>query len=108
MSRIVHKNWGHEEIIHNGEYCCKRLVYTHPKASSLHCHVKKHETFVVGAGIFVIDNGLGATKRMVAGDWVVLPPRYDHRIRCLKPGFIVEASTHDDPEDCVRLELSEP
>jgi len=28
-------------------------------------------------------------------------------VRCVVPGVIVEASTHDDPDDCIRLVPSE-
>lgn len=110
MAMRIDKAWGHEEIIHNGEYCCKKLVYTHRLASSLHFHKVKHETFVIGAGEFALttratENPVGLVLR--PGDFVVLPPCTPHRIRCLKPGFIVEASTHDDPEDCVRIIPSE-
>jgi mannose-6-phosphate isomerase-like protein (cupin superfamily) len=104
----IEKNWGYEEIIHNGDYCCKLLVYTKPIASSLHYHEKKHETFVVASGFFAMDGGKGHPYQCCKpGDFIVLPPRHQHRIRCLEPGTIVEASTHDDPSDCVRLIPSE-
>lgn len=103
---IVQKAWGREEIIHNYVYCCKKLVYTRPIASSLHSHTRKHETFVVASGVFEVQLPWGV-QRMVAGDSVVLPPGTLHRVRCVEPGTIVEASTHDDPSDCIRLLPSE-
>lgn len=109
MERIE-KSWGYEEIIINGEYCCKKLVYTHPCASSLHFHLHKHETFVVGEGLFHLShtaNAEDAETVLKPGDYVVLNPCRPHRIRCIVPGFIVEASTHDDPDDCVRIIRSE-
>jgi mannose-6-phosphate isomerase-like protein (cupin superfamily) len=109
MNRIE-KAWGYEEIIHNGEYCCKKLVYTKEIASSLHYHEHKHETFVVGTGYFEVEAYVGiATYSMVygPGDFVVLPPGTRHRVICIEPGFLVEASTHDDPADCVRIIPSE-
>lgn len=107
MERIE-KSWGYEEIIHNGTYCCKKLVYTHPSTSSLHYHVEKHECFVVAAGLFKLQSGLVSPaydewRIFGPGDFIVLSPGTPHRLRCIAPGFIVEASTHDDPNDCVRL-----
>lgn len=106
---IVDKSWGREEIIHNGDYCCKLLVYTERKFSSKHYHRKKHETFYVVSGKFVIQIGeIAPCVRILApGDTVVLEPGIVHRLRCLSPGTIVESSTHDDPDDCVRLIPSE-
>jgi mannose-6-phosphate isomerase-like protein (cupin superfamily) len=108
LNRIA-KSWGYEEIIYNGEYCCKLLVYMKPISSSMHFHNNKHETFVVQTGIFSIrHNPLSDDWRVLdEGDYIVLPPRTIHQIRCHSPGEIVEASTHDDPDDCVRLIPSE-
>lgn len=110
----IQKAWGYEEIIHNGEYCCKLLVYTRPIASSLHYHQHKHETFVVAMGRFHVraypGNDVGILETMAIlkpGDHIVLPPGTRHRVTCLEPGTIVEASTHDEPTDCVRLIPSE-
>jgi mannose-6-phosphate isomerase-like protein (cupin superfamily) len=107
--KIIEKSWGHELLIHNGDYCCKELVYLKAITSSMHYHDKKHETFVVRSGMFsvYVENDAREWRTMGAGDWIVIPPKTTHRVRCLKPGVIVEASTHDDPEDCVRLIPSE-
>ena len=102
----IEKSWGHEQIVHNGDYCCKLLVYTRPIASSLHYHPIKHETFFVHSGKFTLEMA-GRTRPLAPGDYVVIPPNTPHRVRCIEPGTIVEASTHDDPQDCVRLEPSE-
>lgn len=109
---VVEKSWGREEIIHNGDYCCKKLVYTKPIASSLHYHRNKHETFVVATGAFEVEcnrPGSIVTYNLTyePGDFIVLPPGIRHRVICIDPGFLVEASTHDDPYDCVRIEPSE-
>lgn len=112
---VIEKSWGYEEIIHNGDYCCKALVYTRPIASSLHYHPKKHETFVVASGMFEIEvhsqpfEGavVGYKRTCMPGTTVKIQPGEAHRVRCLKIGTIIEASTHDDPADCVRLVPSE-
>jgi quercetin dioxygenase-like cupin family protein len=101
------KNWGYELLIHNGGYCMKLLVYEKPIASSLHYHERKHECFYVADGEFEIEVNEHQPYRAKAGYWVVLAPGTLHRIRCIKTGIIVEASSHDDPDDCVRLIPSE-
>jgi mannose-6-phosphate isomerase-like protein (cupin superfamily) len=100
------KTWGHEVLIHNDSYCCKLLVYEKNIASSLHYHEFKHETFVVISGKFLVSR-IGHMMEMLPGDRLVIPPMTPHRVRCLEPGTIVEASSFDDPSDCVRLSLSE-
>ena len=112
----VLKSWGREELIYNEEYCAKLLVYSTPGiASSLHYHSFKKETFIVTSGVFRIELGAldGASYKLLPaeeytpGDSITLPPLTLHRIRCIKPGVIVECSTHDDPDDCTRLIPSE-
>lgn len=103
----IEKSWGYEQVIHNGDYCCKKLVYTKPIASSLHYHNDKHETFTVMNGIFSVTIDEDDSKVMTQGDTVVIPPRTRHRVRCISPGTIIESSTHDYPQDCVRLVPSE-
>jgi mannose-6-phosphate isomerase-like protein (cupin superfamily) len=102
----VSKNWGHEELIYNGAYCFKKLVYEKAIASSLHYHLNKHETFVVQDGEFELEL-VGSTRMLQAMDYVVLPPMTPHRIRCFVQGTILEVSSHDDSSDCVRLIPSE-
>ncbi len=107
-SNIVPKSWGYEEVIFNGPYCVKMLVYTKRGiASSLHYHKKKQETFVITSGEFLIEVNDNPAFRAHQGNYLTLFPGDKHRIRCVQPGVIVEASTHDDPEDCVRLVPSE-
>lgn len=106
-SKRTEKTWGYEELIYNKQYCCKKLVYTAVKASSLHYHEYKHETFVVASGVFRIES-THFNGTMYAGDSLVLPPKTVHRVKCVTPGTIVECSTRDEPNDCVRLEPSDP
>lgn len=103
----VEKTWGFEQIIHNGDYCCKLLVYRRPIASSMHYHPKKHETFYIASGWFEVEIGNNRAEVMGPYQSIVIPPNTPHRVRCTIPGTIVEASTHDDPEDVVRLIPSE-
>lgn len=115
MAVIVQKSWGIEKIIHNSDaegerYCMKLLVYTRECASSLHFHKVKHETFFVAHGVFELEAGTGpdrTVRTLSTGDTVIFSPGTIHRVRCKKVGTIVEASTFDNPADCVRLEASE-
>jgi mannose-6-phosphate isomerase-like protein (cupin superfamily) len=115
---VIKKSWGYEEILYNGSHCMKLLVYEKPIASSLHYHKIKHEVFWVASGDFTIElhnkyfkdlkGHVGSSQRTLKhGDCVVIPPFVEHRVRCVVPGTIVEGSTHDDPEDCVRIIPSE-
>jgi mannose-6-phosphate isomerase-like protein (cupin superfamily) len=103
----IEKSWGHELVVHNEGYCLKLLVYERPIASSYHYHERKHECFFVHSGRFQIEINESVPSTLLPTDRVVIPPRTNHRIRCIEPGIIVEASTFDDPEDCVRLIPSE-
>jgi quercetin dioxygenase-like cupin family protein len=112
MTRIE-KAWGHELIIHADErYTCKHLVYTCPgQASSFHFHRHKHECFTVANGIFELEVGDAHPRMLVRGEYVVLEPGMKHRLRFMHArtgaGLIIEASSFDDPLDCVRLVPSE-
>lgn len=100
------KSWGYEQLLHNGDYCAKLLVYNRTIASSLHYHVTKQETFYIARGCFEVEVG-GLKMDLLPGEYVTIPAGTPHRVRCLELGVIVESSTHDDPNDCVRLVPSE-
>jgi mannose-6-phosphate isomerase-like protein (cupin superfamily) len=111
----VLKMWGREVILHNGAYCAKLLQYDGVRTSSKHYHENKHETFVIVSGDFEIEwypvgvsRAKWAKQILGPGAALVLEPRTVHKVTCLSPegGMIAEASSHDDPEDCVRLEAS--
>ncbi len=106
-TQTIPKSWGFERIIHNSTYCMKLLVYERTIASSLHYHMGKHETFYVASGVFELEVNDNPKVTLRPGMSVSLVQGTRHRLRCLEPGIIVEASSHDDPEDCVRLEPSE-
>lgn len=108
------KIWGREILLTNDKYCCKLLQYDGIRTSSKHYHEHKHETFVIASGTFEIDwymldqPGIKGSGSHGPGACLVFEPRTVHRVKCVSQegGVIVEASSHDDPEDCVRLEPS--
>lgn len=112
-ARRIPKLWGREIILHEGSYCVKILQYDGVRTSSRHYHEKKHETFVVNRGLFEIDwyslddPNIRGEGKFGPGACLVLEPRTVHRVTCLSPeGWIIEASSGEDPTDCVRLEPS--
>jgi quercetin dioxygenase-like cupin family protein len=108
IPNVVKKLWGSEEWIYNGPagYCMKTLMLNPGFQSSLHFHPVKHETFLVVAGECEMEVD-GSVERMVAGQGHIIPPNTKHRFRAVNgPCVVVEASTHHDDADVVRLEES--
>lgn len=107
------KKWGWEEwIVNNDLYCGKRLHFTVLRGStSLHFHVKKHETMYVESGNFnisVIDkHGQLTTHYLAAGDSLVIPQYMPHRITAMSvPAVLIEFSTHHENSDSYRISNS--
>ena len=103
---IVTKGWGWEEIIHNGDgYCGKILSVIGGKFCSRHYHEKKHETFHVIEGKLFVEIGDAIGRIYVQGDTISLPPRTLHRFKSMSPlARFIEFSTEDDPADSIRVE----
>lgn len=114
------KSWGWEEwIVNNDLYCGKRLHFTVVNgATSLHFHMKKHETMYAEKGEFDIvivdpETTIHRTHRLKKGDSIVIAPGTVHRIRCvhLEPqsidgeAVLVEFSTHHEDSDSYRVSL---
>lgn len=107
------KSWGWEEwIVNNDLYCGKRLHFEAVRGqTSLHFHVKKHETMYVESGNFninVVDTTTGTliTHYLAQGDSLVIPPNTPHRICAMSvPSVLVEFSTHHEDSDSYRIEL---
>jgi quercetin dioxygenase-like cupin family protein len=112
---IIHKRWGHEElIVNNGMYCGKLLHFNPHATGSLHYHKRKHETFHVLAGgvqIEVRHDPYGERDGMFyglqEGDTIDLPPGTAHRVTAHDQGAtLVEFSTTHSDDDVVRIEFS--
>ena len=107
--RVVKKGWGHELIwADHTDYCGKNLVFKTGGRSSMHFHLKKDETWYIASGAFdvhYIDTTTAVTKvkRLVAGDTWHNPAGMPHQLVCADAGTVVEASTHDDPNDNYRV-----
>jgi mannose-6-phosphate isomerase-like protein (cupin superfamily) len=112
---IVEKLWGHEKhIVNTPEYCGKILTVNRGYQCSLHYHELKAETFYVLLGRLVVEYyplGDAADPRVVtleSGDSLDLPPGTPHRFwtDSKTSTLFVEFSTHDSPDDSIRLEES--
>lgn len=114
------KSWGWEEwIVNNDLYCGKRLHFTSAYShTSLHFHIRKHETMYVESGIFEITtvdptSALRTRHVLTSGNSIVIEPGMVHRITCMQlesanPGseaVLVEFSTHHEDSDSYRVEL---
>jgi mannose-6-phosphate isomerase-like protein (cupin superfamily) len=105
---VIRKLWGREEIECNTpHYCAKTLVLEPGFRSSLHYHVQKWETFIVKTGECELELN-GSVYVLKPGQSVDLRPFDRHRFRAFheQQCVILEVSTHDEPDDCVRLEPS--
>lgn len=106
------KSWGYEEwIVNNDLYCGKRLHFEVDPGgcTSMHFHMKKHETMYVERGRFkitVIDQGevQPVDHILNQGDSLVIEPGIIHRITNLKRNSVlVEFSTHHEDSDSYRV-----
>lgn len=111
---IIEKGWGREIIFANDirqSYCGKIMEFDRRGAeTSLHFHIRKHETFYVLDGRFEIITHDRATgeKRTIGldeGRALKIMPGMTHKIVCKTGmGRIVEVSSHDSPDDSYRVE----
>lgn len=106
---ITDKGWGREILIENRSFCAKFLNYDKKGAvSSAHIHYHKSEAFCVIFKSFEFhywdQDGNEHTKILNQGDFVNIPSCCPHQLIALEDGAsIFEASSFDDPNDCVRI-----
>ena len=105
--QYVRKIWGTETIfVNEPEYCLKELRIDPGKRCSLHYHNIKKETFIVQSGFIRIER-LGYPDLVLKhGDQLLILPKTPHRFSSVNGATMLEVSTHDDSEDCVRIEPS--
>lgn len=109
------KSWGWEEwIVNNDLYCGKRLHFTTvDRGTSLHFHMRKHETMYVESGAFLITtidpvHATPAYHCLRQGDSIVIEPGTVHRIEACElvedKAVLVEFSTHHEDADSYRVQ----
>jgi mannose-6-phosphate isomerase-like protein (cupin superfamily) len=107
------KSWGYELIrINNKEedYCSKILYIKAGSATSMHYHLKKHETFYVRKGTLHItlinpQTTEHTVETLEEGDCFVIPRGQAHQLSADKdsPVEFDETSTYSDPLDSLRV-----
>lgn len=108
---IVEKKWGREIIFANNDmYCGKLLIYDKAGSKgSMHFHMKKHETFYIQQGEFLIkwiDTTNASVHEVILkqGDTWVNGPGQPHQIESLQNNSIlIEASTTHYNNDSYRV-----
>lgn len=106
---IVEKGWGHEKVIHNSDgYCGKVLCFRKGGKCSYHFHRLKTETFYCVGRVLVrygYGDDLESTKSVVleTGDSFHVPTGLRHQMEALEDSELFEFSTHDLPEDSIRI-----
>ena len=105
---VIQKKWGHERLLHNGDYCMKEMHLRPGFQCSIHRHPFKDETFYVVAGTMLLELGEEPDKLapnlLRRGQHIRVPPSTWHRFSNYadKECIFIEASTYDDPDDCER------
>ena len=108
--KTVDKVWGQEfHVVNNDLFCLKYLVFPKGGKISKHRHLKKTELFTCAIGYFgmeIIKDGVSKKSIFKTGDKILLEPGTWHQLEAFADSIILEVSTHDDPADNERLEMS--
>jgi D-lyxose ketol-isomerase len=105
------KRWGWELTYMNSEDYCMKMLYIRANSyTSMHFHVKKHETLLVTEGELLLKykNKVGIEKEIVIPRnhaWVVCPGFQHQLVAYHGDVCIIEASTKDLTNDSVRVHL---
>lgn len=104
----VDKPWGWELWFANSpDYCAKWIHINPSKQSSMHLHVKKHETLIVVRGILTVEAIVGKKQtsyEVLTGEAFVVAPGFPHQLTAiLGPVDLIEASTQHFESDSVKL-----
>jgi len=102
--RII-KVWGYEEIFHNTDHCCKKLVVNQQHQCSEHFHREKNETFYLVCGLvyFTLDS---LSFYLEQGKSITVRKNQHHKFLALKDSEIIEASTPHSEGDSFRVSTS--
>lgn len=109
---LIPKTWGWERVhINTHHYCMKELWINAGLGSSIHTHIRKHETLMVVSGLLEIElwnKGLAEQKYILGpGHSFVMVPGMIHRLKSIsedEPGtLIIEASTYSEDSDSIRF-----
>lgn len=108
----VNKNWGHEIwMVNNKEenYCGKILYIKEGCSTSMHMHVKKHETFYILSGTLQVDmintaTAAPVTYKVEKGESFTVDRNDPHKLIAFNGDVeFVEISTFHEDADSLRL-----
>ena len=109
----IDKEWGYELIrVNNKEedYCSKILFIEKGKQTSMHYHLKKHETFYVREGMLLITTIDPKTTEhkvtaLLPGECMEIPRGQAHQLSAQDDEDVEfdETSTYSDPLDSLRV-----
>ena len=107
----VKKEWGYELWVANNNRYCGKILHIHKDAaSSMHFHVKKHETFCCISGKVKIEVILpDATRKsfvLEPFESLEMEPGIMHRFIGLEESDLMEVSTTHDDNDSYRVTKS--
>jgi|TARA_E500000178_G_C16985123_1_gene737800 mannose-6-phosphate isomerase-like protein (cupin superfamily) len=113
--KIVPKAWGEEIWIHNDEEYCGKLLRFFKKGNkfSLHYHVKKKESWYVGAGSFTYiwlntEKGIEQSTVIEKGTCITIERGQPHQLIALEDNSeIFEVSTQHFDEDSYRIRIGD-
>ena len=88
-TKIICKVWGHEQIMHNDQsYCAKLLVLNRGCCCSIHFHALKNESFLMESGLMLLEI------------WGKLPKNYGEKhianVRISEPKRYILSSLHGE------------
>jgi mannose-6-phosphate isomerase-like protein (cupin superfamily) len=111
-SKFVEKDWGHEIWMANNReenYCGKILKIYEGYRSSMHYHLKKHETFYILSGELRVDliytkSGNTGYKLLKQGDVMEIQRGQPHQLIAYDGNVeLVETSTFHEDSDSYRV-----
>ena len=110
-AKTIEKGWGREVIFADTEdYCGKLMIFDNVgDKGSMHFHLKKDESWFIAKGSFIV-RWIDTTSarihehKLVVGDIWRNRPGEPHQLEALeKDSVVYEVSTHDDPNDSLRV-----
>jgi len=109
---IIDKEWGHKKWLVNNKkenYCGKILHINEGHRSSMHYHVKKHETFYILSGTLQVDmintvTGEVITYIVQKGETFEVERNDPHQLIAVDgPVEFIEISTFHEDSDSLRV-----
>ncbi len=96
------KSWGYEDwLVNNAFYCGKLLIFRAGGRTSMHHHVKKHETMFLRLGKMLV-RFENHTVGLEVGECVEIQRGQKHQLIAVEDSELIEVSTHHEDSDSYR------